>query len=171
MRRLTSIILMVVLLTLPAAVVGCSASTSSERAVPAAEASGTPSDALVNLDSTGHGTLSGVDLTLAGPSVAFDPEQRAIRRRWTLVNVGIRDHAKGVRTVLVVPMWFDERTKYVESPWLKGVDTLSEATKHSDFAWSEAGTTDIKFHLTDEVFYVDEVNMHFGDAAADDSVR
>ncbi|MDZ4170251.1 MAG: hypothetical protein U1E26_11455 [Coriobacteriia bacterium] len=110
------------------------------------------------MDSQSNGTLSHVNLMPADGGVAFAPEQRAIERHWQMVYVGIHDHAQGVRTVLVVPMWYDERTKFSGSPGLDFGDTLSEATTHPEWAWDEAGTTDIKFHLQDEVFYLDEVS-------------
>jgi hypothetical protein len=148
-----------VLFAAAALTAACASPTALQQSSSASPVSGTPSEALVQLDSEGKGELSRVDLVPLDAFIAFKPEDRAIRRRWQGVKVGVHDHAHGVRTVLVVPMWFDERTKFVENPWMQSVDTLSEAIKHPDWAWDEAGNTDIKFHLTDEVFYIDEVNM------------
>jgi hypothetical protein len=153
------IVFLFVLFAAAALTAACASPTALQQSSGASPVSGTPSESLVQLDSEGKGELSRVDLTPLDASIAFKPEDRAIKRRWQGVKVGVHDHANGVRTVLVVPMWFDERTKFVETPWMQGVDTLGEAIKHPDWAWNEAGTTDVKFHLADEVFYIDEVNM------------
>jgi hypothetical protein len=162
MIKRSRVAILMVSLAAAALVTACASSTGSQTPEGTESKTVTPSERLVQLDSQGKGDLSGVDLTPLDAFTAFEPENRAVKRRWTAVKVGVHDHAEGVPTVLVVPMWFDKRTKFVENPWMPGVDTLSEAIEHPDWAWSEAGTTDIKFHLTDEVFYIDEVNMSPG---------
>ncbi len=159
MNNRTRVSLLLLTLTSAALIAACSSPAASQKASSSPPATGTPSDALLKLDSQDRGELSGVDLEPGGAFIAFKPEQRAVERHWSLANVGVHDHASGVRTVLAVPMWFDTRTRFVENPWMKGVNTLSEAAKRKDFAWTAAGTADIKFHLTDGVFYIDEVNM------------
>jgi hypothetical protein len=159
MNNRSRVALLLLTLTSAALIAACSSPAASQKASSSPPATGTPSDALLKLDSQDRGELSGVDLEPGGAFIAFKPEQRAVERRWSLAKVGVHDHAQGVRSVLIVPMWFDERTRFVESPWMKGVDTLNEAIKHPEWAWSAAGTADIKFHLTDGVFYIDEVSM------------
>ena len=127
----------------------------------------TPSDALVGLDASGNGELRHVncDPVTAGYIVPGSPEARAIRRRWILLNVGVFDHASGVRTTLLVPMWYDSNTTYVPPDGRPTPATLSEAVKDPDFAWDLAGTTDVKFHLEDGVFLLDEVSRPAGNSS------
>ncbi len=174
MRRVRGLARLGLLALVAVALSGCTAESATKSdGSDATDVSGsqsstsTPSDALVNLDADGKGTLTHVNLEerTSGCIMPDSPESRAIRREWRVVNVGIFDRSHGVRTMLTVPMWYHSDTTFVPTPHMPFPETLAEAVEHPEWAWDGAGTADLKFHMEDGLFVIDEVSRPEGNSS------
>lgn len=138
------------------ALAGC-ADSSQSLDLSTVSGGGTASEALVEFDKDGLGSLNGVTIV---PSAAYasevgSKEDLAAQTNVDRVEVGIPDTLHGIDTQLIVPMWYDEQTVYQIAD-AKGLP-LSEVVADGSVVWRGDPVARVDFHRGDGVIVLDRI--------------